>query len=171
MIRRRTISAISHLTRLALYTLMVLTIRYDLQAQNTKSDVTLNRLVQAVKAIDQQQFQEAENLLNSVLTTVPNDGDANNLLGVVRAKQGRPVEAEKLFRRAIVHAPKHLGARINLGELLITTNRADQARSVLLEAHKLAPERVEINLNLATLYADKAEYKQARSEERRVGKE
>ena len=162
MIRRRTISAISHLTRLALYTLMVLTVRYEhLQAQNTKSDVTLNRLVQAVKAIDQQQFQEAEDLLNSVLATVPNDGDANNLLGVVRAKQGRPVEAEKLFRRAIVHAPKHLGARINLGELLITTNRDEQALSVLLEAHKLAPERIEINLNLATLYADKGEYKQA----------
>lgn len=162
MPRRRTISAISHLTRLALYTLLVLTVRCEhLQAQNTKSDVTLNRLVQAVKAIDQQQFQEAENLLNSVLATVPNDGDANNLLGVVRAKQGRPVEAEKLFRRAIVHAPKHLGARLNLSELLITTNRDEQARSVLLEAHKLAPERMEINLNLATLYADKAEYKQA----------
>src|SRR5918996_1434948 len=146
MIRRRTISAISHLTRLALFTLMVLAVRCEyLQAQNTKShDVTLNRLVQAVKAIDQQQFQEAENLLNSILATAPNDGDANNLLGVVRAKQGRPAEAEKLFRRAIVHAPKHLGARINLGELLITTHRGEQARTVLLEARKLAPERVEI---------------------------
>lgn len=92
MIRRRTISVISYLTGLALYTLMVLTIRCEhLQAQNTKSDLTLNRLVQAVKAIDQQQFQEAENLLNSVLATVPNDGDANNLLGVVRAKAVRAV--------------------------------------------------------------------------------
>src|SRR5688500_1792608 len=126
MIRRRTSSAISHLPRLALYTLMVLTIRYDhLQAQNTKSDVTLNRLVQAVNAIDQQQFQEAENLLNSVLTTVPNDGDANNLLGVVRSKHGRPAEAEKLSRRASVHAPKHRAARIKLGGFLITPERAD----------------------------------------------
>ncbi len=163
MIRRRTISAITHLTRLALYTLMVLALRYEhLQAQNTKSDdATLNSLVQAVKAIDQQQFKEAENLLNSVLATAPNDGDANNLLGVVRAKQGHSAEAEKFFRRAIMHSPKHLGARINLGELLITTNRVAQARSVLLEAHKLAPERAEINLNLATLYADKGEYKPA----------
>lgn len=162
MIRRRTISAISPLPRFAVYTLMVLTVGCEhLQAQYTKSDETLNRLVQAVKAIDQQQLQEAENLLNAVLATTPNDGDANNLLGVVRAKQDRPAEAEKLFRRAILHAPKHLSARINLGELLITTNRADQARSVLLEAHKLAPARAEINLNLATLYADKAEYKLA----------
>ena len=162
MIRRRTISAISPLTRFALFTLMVLTVGGEhLQAQNTKSDETLNRLIQAVKAIDQQRFQEAENLLNSILANTPNDGDANNLLGVVRAKQDRPGEAEKLFRRAILHAPKHLSARINLGELLITTDRTDQARTVLLEAHKLAPERVEINLNLATLYADKAEYKSA----------
>ena len=163
MIRRRTISGISHLTRLALYTFIVLAVRFEhLQAQNTKSDdVTLSRLVQAVKAIDQQQFQEAENLLNSVLATAPNDGDANNLLGVVRAKQGDPTEAEKLFRRAILHSPKHLGARINLGELLITTNRSAQAASVLLEAHKLAPERAEINLNLATVYADRGEFKQA----------
>lgn len=161
MIRRKTISAISHLTRLALCALIAVSPE-PLHAQKTKSDdVTLARLVQAVKAIDQQQFQEAENVLNSILATAPNDGDANNLLGVVRAKQGRPAEAEKLFRRAIAHSPKHLGARINLGELLITTNRAAQARAVLLEAHKLAPERVEVNLNLAMLYADQGEYKEA----------
>src|SRR5688500_20377271 len=96
MIRRRTISAISHLTRLALYTLMVLTIRYDLQAQNTKSDVTLNRLVQAVKAIDQQQFQEAENLLNSVLTTVPRSEERR--VGKERRSGGA---AEHLSKRIV----------------------------------------------------------------------
>ena len=115
---------------------MVLTVGCErLQAQNTKSDETLNRLVQAVKAIDQQQFQEAENLLNSVLATTPNDGDANNLLGVVRAKQDRPAEAEKLFRRAIMHAPKHLSARINLGELfmvlVLPKTTGNQSRSRL----------------------------------------
>lgn len=163
MIRRRTISAIPHLNRLTLYTLMVLAVAYQhVQAQNTNSDeITLNRLVLAVKAIDHQQFQEAERLLKAVLATAPNDGDANNLLGVVRAKQGQSAEAEKLFRRAILHSPKHLGAHINLGELLITTNRSAQALTILLDAHKLAPERPEINLKLGALYADKGEYKQA----------
>ena len=41
-----------------------------------------------------------EGLLNAVLATSPNDVDALNLLGVVRAKQNRIADAERLFRRA-----------------------------------------------------------------------
>jgi len=133
------------------------------RAQTTNgSDVNVNRLAEAVDAIDQGQLPQAEGLLNAVLTALPRDPDALNLMGVVRAKQGRPAEAERLFRHALAALPSHLGAHINLGELLLTTNRPEQAMQILLSAHKLAPERPEINLNLATLYADKGNYQQAR---------
>lgn len=125
-------------------------------------DPNLNRLAEAVEAINRDQLREAEGLLNSVLTASPNDVDALNLLGVVRAKQERPAEAERLFRRALAGSPAHLGAHINLAELLLTTNRPDEAMQILLRAHKLAPERPNINLNLASLYADKGNYRQAR---------
>jgi tetratricopeptide (TPR) repeat protein len=137
-----------------------------LHAQTT--DISLARLAEAVAAINRDQLQEAEGLLNAVLTASPNDADALNLLGVVRAKQDRPAEAERLFRRALASSPSHLGAHINLGELFLTTNRPDEAMQILLRAHKLAPDRPNINLNLATLYADKGNYRQAREHLRLV---
>lgn len=126
-----------------------------------RRDINLDRLAAAVNAINQGELTQADALLNSVLNAAPNDADALNLLGVVRARQDRTPEAERLFRRALASSPSHLGAHINLGELLLTTNRGEHAMQVLLRAHKLAPERPEINLNLATLYADKRNYQQA----------
>jgi tetratricopeptide (TPR) repeat protein len=125
------------------------------------ADVNLNRLSEAVQAINDEQLPRAEQLLNSVLTAVPGDADALNLLGVVRAKQQRPAEAETLFRRALLRSPSHVGAHINLGELLITTNRSTEALPILLRAHKLAPSRPDITLKLGMLYADKRDYQQA----------
>lgn len=125
------------------------------------NDATLNRLMEAVKAIDQGQFPQAETHLKSVLATAPNDADAINLLGVIRAKQTRQAEAERLFRRAIAISPRHVGAHINLAELFFTTNRPTLAVPILISAHKFAPERPDIILRLAILFADKGDYEQA----------
>lgn len=140
-----------------------------MQAQN--SDVNLNRLAEAVNAINNEQLARADELLNSVLAALPNDADALNLLGVVRAKQNRLTEAERLFRRALTSSPSHLTSLINLGELLITTNRAAEALPILLRAHKLAPASREINLKVATLYAEKGNYQQAHDYLRLVPRE
>ena len=128
------------------------------QAQTTAGDINLERLAEAVNAISENRLPRAEELLNSVLAALPNDADALNLLGVVRAKQDRSAEAERLFKRTLARSPSHLGAHINLGELLSTSNRPAEAMTILLRAHKLAPRRPEINLNLARLYAAKANY-------------
>ena len=130
-------------------------------AQKTNGDINLNRLSEAVRAIDDNQLPRAEEILNDVLTTSPGDADALNLLGVVRAKQNRPAEAERLFRRALSSLPAHIGAHINLAELLLSNNKAGEALPLLLRAHKLAPERADINLNLATILAGKGDYEQA----------
>ena len=132
-----------------------------LVAHAQSGDVNLDRLSEAVQAINAERFPRAEQLLNSVLATLPNDPDALNLLGVVRAKQDRKTEAERLFRRALASSPSHLGAHINLGELLTTTNRSAEALPILISAHKLAPARSDISLKLAMLYADKRDYQQA----------
>src|SRR6266850_1188260 len=144
----------------ALFVLLVVVA--PLQAQTGKSsDINLSRLAEAVTAISEGQLTKAESLLDSVLASAPNDADALNLLGVVRAQEQKPAEAERLFRRALSASPSHLGAHINLGKLLLTTKRPEQAMQILLTAHRLAPERAEINLNLATLYADRGDYQRA----------
>lgn len=139
--------------------LLVLACPAVLAQANT--DANLSRLLEAVKAIEQDQLPQAESLLQSALANSPGDADAMNLLGVVRAKQSRAAEAERLFRRVIAISPRHLSAHINLAELLLTTNRPTLAIPVLLSAHKLAPERPNINLNLATVFAAKGDYQQA----------
>src|SRR5688500_499982 len=120
---------------------MLLAIAPILQAQTADGDVNLRRLAEAIEAIGGDDLPRAEQLLDSVLASLPNDPDARNLLGVVRAKQNRPAEAEQLFRRALARSPAHVSAHINLGELLLTTNRSQEAMVVLLRAHKLAPTR------------------------------
>lgn len=140
-------------------------------AQTTNPDVNLNRLAEAVNAINENQLPHAEELLNSVLATSRNDADALNLLGVVRAKQERVADAERLFRRALSSLPSHVGAHINLAELLLSHDRSAEAMPILLRAYKLAPERPEINLNLATLYAAKGDYSHAYEHLRLVPRE
>jgi tetratricopeptide (TPR) repeat protein len=130
-------------------------------AQTTNADANLNRLTEAVNAINENQLAHAEKLLNTVLATSRDDADALNLLGVVRAKQDRAANAERLFRRALASLPSHVSAHINLAELLLTHDRSTEAMPILLRAHKLAPERPEINLNLATLYASLKQYDKA----------
>jgi tetratricopeptide (TPR) repeat protein len=137
----------------------------------TNSDANLNPLLEAVKAIEQNQLPRAESLLQSVLAKSPDDADALNLLGVIRAKQGRSTDAERLFRRAIINSPRHLGAHINLAELFLTTNRPTLATPILLNAHKLAPDQPDINLKLATVFADKGDYQQAHQYASRVPRE
>jgi tetratricopeptide (TPR) repeat protein len=130
-------------------------------AQAQTGDVNLDRLNEAARAISEGQLPRAEQLLNSVLAALPNDADALNLLGVVRAKQDRKTDAERLFRRALASSPSHLGAHINLSELLTTTNRSAEALPILIRAHKLAPDRTEITLKLGMLYAEKRDYQHA----------
>lgn len=127
-------------------------------SQTPTGDAGLDRLAEAANAISTNQLPHAEELLNSVLATSPNDADALNLLGVVRAKQNRIADAERLFRRAISSLPSHVGAHINLAEFLISHDRSEEAMPVLLRAYKLAPSRPEINLNLAMLYLAKTNY-------------
>jgi Flp pilus assembly protein TadD len=127
-------------------------------SQTPTADPGLDRLAAAANAISTNQLPHAEELLNSVLTTSPNDADALNLLGVVRAKQNRIADAERLFRRAISSLPSHVAAHINLAEFLISHDRSAEAMPVLLRAYKLAPSRPEINLNLALLYLAKSNY-------------
>src|SRR5215208_146134 len=105
--------------RHALVLVVLLSSAAGTRAQAGGEGVNLRRLGQAVAAISGGELQRAESLLNSVLAVAPRDADALNLLGVVRARQGRGADAERLFRRALDAQPAHLGAHVNLGELLI----------------------------------------------------
>ena len=66
-----------------------------------QSDKLLGQLEQAAALIADNRTADAEKKLLSILRVAPREPAALNLLGTVRAKQGRPHEAEALFLRAI----------------------------------------------------------------------
>lgn len=119
------------------------------------------QLERAIGFIRVGQLTQAEAVLSAALKISPQDANALNLLGVVRANQKRTKEAETLFRRALVVAPSLVGAHINLGELYITTGQRDEAIVSYARADELAPGRPDINSNLALLYESKREYQLA----------
>src|SRR5436190_23814364 len=66
-----------------------------------QSDASAKRLERAAALIVENRLDEAEQQLTPVLRVAPNTAAALDLLGTVRAKQGRLDDAEKLFMRAV----------------------------------------------------------------------
>jgi tetratricopeptide (TPR) repeat protein len=75
------------------------------------------RLEAVAGLIRNNRIQDAEQQLNGILKVAPNDVRALNLLGTVRAQQGRMDEAETLFLRALRIDSDWIPARMNLAHL------------------------------------------------------
>src|SRR6185369_12626973 len=90
--------------------LFLLLVPHNAAAQ---SDGVVKKLEQAAAFIVDNRLDEAEKNLQSLLRTAPNNAAELDLLGTIRAKQGRLDDAETLFTPA-VHAYKQLlGAHMN----------------------------------------------------------
>ncbi|HKS30262.1 MAG TPA: tetratricopeptide repeat protein [Pyrinomonadaceae bacterium] len=120
-----------------------------------------DRLERAASLISAGQLAGAEGELNAVLRRSPEDANALNLLGVIRAQQRRNTEAEQLFLRAVKSAPTLMGAYLNLARLYLELEKQERALWAFTEAAKLSPEDADINLNLALIYERRREYERA----------
>lgn len=130
----------------------------DCKGQNRS---TLDRLQRAADMIRKGKLATAEAELDVVFRRTPNEANAFNLLGVVRAQQHRAPEAEQLFLSAIKFNKSLLGAYLNIGQLYIDLGKPDRALWAFTEAAKLQPENPDINFNLASLHEQKKEYERA----------
>src|ERR1043165_7145382 len=72
------------------------------------------RLQRAATLISENHEPEAERELSAILKVKPDEPLALNLLGTIRAKQGRLDEAESLFARALRSDKDFTGAHMNL---------------------------------------------------------
>jgi Flp pilus assembly protein TadD len=95
---------------------------------------------------------EAEKELTKVLRLQPDLPVALNLMGSVRAKQGRLVEAESLFLRAVQNDKNFTGARMNLVYLYLLKRAPDKALTQLNEVLALEPENLEAKVLLGDAY-------------------
>ena len=110
------------------------------------------RLERVATLIRENKTIEAERQLAILLRSKPNDPVALNLMGTIRAKQGRLNEAEILFVRAVVNDPHYSGARMNLAYLYL--QKREPAKSVLqlTEVLNIEPTNTEARVVLGDAY-------------------
>ncbi|HEX8088833.1 MAG TPA: tetratricopeptide repeat protein [Blastocatellia bacterium] len=125
-----------------------LTLLATLNAQAQESDLA-KRIESAAAFIRDNRIAEAERQLNYVLKISPNDAAALNLLGAVRAKQGRLDEAETLFSRAIRVDKQLVGARMNLAYLYLLKGAPEKTALELKEVLRLDPANDDATYKLA----------------------
>lgn len=128
--------------------LLILTITPNASAQN---DNLVKRLERAAALINANQVEGAEQELSAVLKLAPNDAAALNLLGAIRAKQGRLNEAETLFSRAVRSDHQFAGAHMNLAYLYALKGLPEKAILELKEVLRLDPNNQEAGEKLALL--------------------
>jgi tetratricopeptide (TPR) repeat protein len=107
------------------------------------------RLERSAELIRSGRMPEAESELTAVLKIAPNEADALNLLGTIRAQQDRLKEAETLFQRALRLNSKLISAHMNLAYLYLLEGAPENAISQLREIVRLDPSNVEAAYKLA----------------------
>jgi tetratricopeptide (TPR) repeat protein len=108
-------------------------------------------LERAAALISGERLAEAEQQLNSILKVRPNNALALNLLGTVRAKQGRLDEAESLFTRAVRVDATFIGAHMNLAYLYTLKGSPEKTAAELSEVLRLDPRNADAAYKLARM--------------------
>ncbi len=110
------------------------------------------RLEQIAVLIRDNKTVAAERQLTVYLRSNPEQPVALNLLGTIRAKQGRLAEAETLFTRAVNKEPRYSGARTNLAYLYMQKREPAKAVVQLKEVVNLEPGNAEALVVLGDAY-------------------
>jgi len=103
----------------------------------------LKQLEHAAALIADNRTADAEKELSAILKAAPNEPAALNLLGTIRAQQGRLPDAEKLFIRALHGDSTYIGAHMNLARLYTLMGQPQNTISELKAVLLLDPKNVE----------------------------
>lgn len=111
----------------------------------------VQQLERAASLIAGGRLAEAEQQLNQILGAAPEEAAALNLLGAVRAQQGRLDEAESLFSRAVRGDARLTGAHMNLAYLYLLKGQPEKTAASLREVLRLEPANADAGYRLAWL--------------------
>ncbi len=132
--------------RLAVVILLLIVLVPEVLAQ---SGDLVKRLEHVAALIADNRTTDAEQELSGVLRRAPNEPAALNLLGTIRAKQGKLREAELVFFRAVRADNQFVAAHMNLAYLYTLMGQPTKAISELKEVVRLDPKNTEAVEKLA----------------------
>jgi Flp pilus assembly protein TadD len=112
----------------------------------------VERLERTASLINSNRLQEAEQQLDDILKLAPNEAVALNLLGTVRAKQGRFDDAEVLFMRSIQNDKDSVEAYMNLAYLYLLKGQPEKSALRLKEVLQLQPANADASYRLAWVF-------------------
>src|ERR1041385_2635515 len=118
---------------------------------HTQTNNRQARLENVATLIRDHRLVEAEQQLNGILRAAPNEVAALNLLGTIRAQQGKLDEAENLMTRAAKKDPTFVPVHMNLAFLYVLRNAPEKTILELQEVVKLEPNNIEANYKLGRL--------------------
>src|SRR5882757_5943588 len=121
-------------------------------AQMTPADTA--KLQQALAAYDQVRSQEAQPVLQELLTHHPANFEVNETLGLIHAEAGDFSTALPLLERAARLHPGAAVARANLGTAYLKLNQPRKALPELEAAAHLQPRDQQTQTNLAHAYME-----------------
>lgn len=121
------------------------------RAQSPQRNDRAVQLERAAALIGGDRLAEAEQQLASVLKVAPEDAVALNLLGAIRAKQGKLGEAEAFFSRAVRSDRALVGAHMNLAYLHLLKGEPEKSAASLHEVLRLEPANADAGYRLAWL--------------------
>lgn len=111
----------------------------------------LKRLEGAAALVRDHRLAEAEREIAAVLSVAPNEVGALNLLGTIRAQQGKLAEAEAFFLRAVAGDAQFVGPRMNLAYLYLLKREPEKSINELKEVLRIDPKNNDAGSKLAQL--------------------
>jgi Flp pilus assembly protein TadD len=139
----------AHICLCATVTLLLsLAAAHDAKGQENNHAWQIER---AAALISTNRISEAEQQLDRLLKSSPEDALALNLLGTIRAQQGRLDEAEALFAHALRVDREFAGAHVNLAYLYLLKHAPEKTVAELREVHRIVPDDADTTYKLAHL--------------------
>ena len=118
-------------------------------------------LALAATRFNQRRFADAEALYRQVLAETPNNADALNMLGLVLAEAGNPLQAIKYIDQALRLDPQRAAFHTNRGEILRRWGLYDEGLEACRRAAELSPQSPEVRNNLGLALLGKGEFGEA----------
>ncbi len=131
-------------------------------AQESRQQKQNRQFQAAVASYNAGQYAEAAAQLETLVPQVPNNFEAQELLGVVYSAMSEETKAIDHLQAAVRIEPKSAAARINLGASLSRLGRTQLAEEEFRKALLLAPRDYSANHDLGELYVQAGKIAEAR---------